>query len=223
MNAGPGARVTAAGRRLGRLSLPDWIFYPAAIGLAALLIWQALSWRPLGDEPRVTETEFLVEGAALSQLIPGPGTRVTYISSAGAQGLARAGAVASIEAAGRLSAGVGAAIPLEFEQRVIGRIVRVEARARAIEAGEPASFHLGYFTVQHDSGWREIPLSEQFSTGGFCFSVPENTELNDEEWIGVWPDAAGEGRDIMIERLRVVIEPPDATMRACRSRLADAE
>ena len=127
---------------LGRFSPPDWAFMPGAALVFAGLVALAMIYEPAGEDPVVTETEYVMAGPALAQLVPGPGTGFQLVTTGGTP-LARLTATASLEAAGAMSAGVAAVIPVEFEARVPGRVLRVEGGeedvrglvdARALEA-----------------------------------------------------------------------------------------
>ena len=64
---------------LGRFSPPDWLFMPGAALLAAGLVALAMALEPSGEDPVVTETEFIMAGPALAQLVPGPGTGFQFL------------------------------------------------------------------------------------------------------------------------------------------------
>jgi len=186
-------------------ALPDRYFLPLAALAAVAIVAVAMQYRPIGQDAVVTEDRFLMEGAALAQLIPGPGTEVVFDPSAPGGPVARAAATASLEAAGRLSAGVGAVIPPEFEARVPGRTIEV----RVTLAGAEESLNeaaIGYFTVgRGDSGWRRRPLEGAGTVLSLRHPIPENAPLGNNDWVGVWADIEGRGRSITIRRIEVVI------------------
>lgn len=202
-----------------RYSLPDWAFYPVAVGVFAGLIALANAYRPSGAEPIVNDTEFIMNGPALSQLVPGPGTAVQLVTATG-EPLARMTATASLEAAGTLSAGVAAIIPEAFETAVIGRVVRVEAEWRSAEAGVITTARLGYFTTGGgDSGWRALNVDDRFERVGFCFEIPAAAPQNGIESMGVWPDETGASRALLVRDMRTTILPQGSTMADCNSTL----
>lgn len=188
-------------------SLPDWAFYPAVTLIAAAIVALAMVIRPAGTEPVVQADRFIAEGPALSNFIPGPGTRVSFMPDYPGGSVARIGSDASLEAAGSLSAGVGLVVPPEFEAAVIGRRIRVEAEIRRMDDTLEEA-RLGYFTVSTgDSGWRAVPVSDAFTTVSFEWNVPADAALNESEWVGLWPDPQGAGRDLLVRRVVVLILP----------------
>ncbi len=198
----------AAISRLTRHSVPDWVFYPAAGLAACAMIAAALTMRPTGLTPTVTDTAFIVAGEALSDLIPGPGTSVRFDPTSSDGPVARARADASFEAAGTMSAGVAAIPPPEFEDRIAGRRLRIEMQVRASSAAGPYTARIGYFTIGYgDSGWREVDLSPDWSTVSFEWTAPEDAEANSNEAVGIWPDPEGLGREVVIRSIRVTILP----------------
>ncbi len=214
----------AISNTLDRYSPPDLVFIPV-FGLVAVgLIYLALSWRPLGPEPVVTETEYNVSGRALAQMIPGPGTSLQLLTTYGDRPVVRLSANATFEAAGRLAAGVGVAISQEFEARVATRMVRVEAELRAAPELGVDEAKLGYFTVGYgDSGWRDVPVTDSWETVGFCFQTSAETMANNNEAAGVWPDNTGSGRSLLLRELRILIAPEGQTLAECEALIgADA-
>lgn len=193
---------------------------PGAALLFAALVFLALRFEPQGEDPVVSETEYLMAGPALAQLVPGPGTAVQLQTGTGVPA-ARLTATASLDAAGTLSAGVAAVIPREFAARVPGRLVKVQAVVRAGPDSDVREARLGYFTVgEGDSGWRVIPVTDAFETVGFCHRVSENAPDNEMEFAGVWPDIRGAGRIVLLRELRVTIQPEGVTPQQCAARFA---
>lgn len=205
--------------RIARASPPDWLFFSGVLAIAAGLVWLALSYRPGGTEAEVNESGFFLRGVALSQFIPGPSTR--YSLQPGPSGpVAHMTALASLEAAGHLSAGIGAVIPPEMEERVPGRMLRIEAEVSAVPDSELEEIALGYFTIGYgDSGWQRVAIGPIFDTVGFCFQVPQNAEANDDEAVGIWPDPEGRGRHAIVRAVRVIIEPEGTSQAACQARI----
>jgi hypothetical protein len=196
---------------LTRHSLPDWAFHTAAVLTAGAMIAAALAMRPTGLTPTVTETAFIVEGEALGDLIPGPGTSVRFDPASSDGPVARARADASLQAAGAMSAGVAAIPPPEFEDRIAGRRLRIEMELRAASAAGPYSARIGYFTIGFgDSGWQEVGLSTEWSTASFEWTAPEDARANSNEAVGIWPDPEGLGREVVIRAIRVIILPDEA-------------
>ncbi|MGX6647451.1 hypothetical protein ACWCOP_05865 [Maricaulaceae bacterium MS644] len=205
---------------LGRLSPPDWLFMPGAVLFAAGLIALAMALEPSGEDPVVTETEFVMAGPALAQLLPGPGTGFQLFTASGAP-VARLTATASLEVAGRLSAGVAGVIPPEFEARVPGRLLKIEASLRAAPESAITEARLAYFTSGGgDSGWRYVPVGVDFRTVGFCYQVSPDAPLNEVEFVGVWPDIEGGARALLLRELRVTIQPEGATPDECQASFA---
>ncbi len=191
------------------ISLSDRFFLPVFALACIGLIYLALEYRPLGNDPVLTETQLIYEGASLSQLVPGPGTSSTFEPATPGRPTARATATASIEAAGRMSAGVGAIVPPEFESAVLGREIELAITLRA-EDPEHTEVAIGYFVVgRGDSGWRERTIPADGSPLILRHSIPENAPTGNFDWIGVWPDLRGAGRFVVIERLVVTILPEE--------------
>ena len=187
-------------------SLPDWGFFPIMALLAAGLIMLGLAIRPAGSDPTLQGDRLEYRGPALANFIAGPGTQVAFVPDYPGGPVARMGATASVEA--RNSAGVGLVVPDEFEARAAGRRIRVEAELRGIDDTLDRT-GLAYYTVgPGDSGVREVPVSDQFETVAFEWTVPES-EPNGREWVGLWPDLEGRGRQILVRRVSVEILPQE--------------
>ena len=194
-----------------RISLSDRFFIPLVVLAAAGLIWLAMQYRPIGQDAVVTADRFLMEGAALAQLIPGPGTEVIFDPAAPGGPLARATATSSLEAAGNLSAGVGAVAPPEFEAAVVGRTIEVAVTITGADV-ELTEVAIGYFTVgEGDTGWRRMALDSGDQVLLLRHAVPATAPLGNNDWIGVWPDPDGAGRSISIRRIEVTILPLDGS------------
>ncbi|KPP81697.1 MAG: hypothetical protein HLUCCA04_07810 [Oceanicaulis sp. HLUCCA04] len=191
---------------LGRINVPDWAFYTLAAGLAGALIVLAFLMRPYNAAAVVTERELVVQGAALADLVNGPGTRVRFDPAHPDGPVARATAAASYEIAGQMSAGVAAFTPDEFETRIAGRRIRVEFEVRASGPNGPDSVYIGYFTSGYgDSGWREQAVSQQYTTVSFEWDAPPYEGQTFNESIGIWPDPDGQNREVLIRRIRVYL------------------
>lgn len=194
----------------GRINIPDWVFYPLAGGVAALMIVLALMMRPVNAAAVVTERELVFQGAALADLVNGPGTNVRFDPGHADGPVARASSTASFEIAGTLSAGVAAFVPQEFERRISGQRVRVEYEVRTAGTDGPSNVLIGYFTSGYgDSGWREVPVTPQFTTVSFEWDAPVYAGQEYTETVGIWPDPGGENREILIRRIRVLLLNPD--------------
>lgn len=195
---------------LARFSLPDSLFWPLAAAVCAGLIWGAMQFRPTGQDAVVTADAFIMEGAALDQLIPGPGTRSLFDPAASGGPVARLTATASLEAAGSLSAGVGAVLPPEFEAAVVGRDIEVRIDMRSPDP-DLAHAHIGYFVVgDADTGWRRVEVDTVFRTVTLRHHIPAGTPLGGLDWVGVWPDEEGSGRPLLVRRIEVRILSGDA-------------
>lgn len=190
---------------LPRVSLPDTIFWPLAAAVTGALIWGAMQYRPSGQDAVVTATSFVMEGAALDQLIPGPGTRSMFDPAAAGGPVARLTATASREAAGHLSAGVGAVIPPEFEAAVVGRDIEVRVEMRAASP-DLTHAHIGYFVVgDADTGWRQVEVGTVFRTLTLRHHIPAGAPIGGIDWVGIWPDEDGTGRPLLVRRIEVRI------------------
>lgn len=191
---------------IARFNIPDWAFYPLAAGLAALLVALAFAMRPVNASAVVTERELVFQGAALTELVNGPGTSVRFDPGHSDGPVARAASTASFETGGTMSAGVAAFVPDEFETRISGLRVRVEYEVRTAGADGPDTVHIGYFTSGYgDSGWHERPVTPQFSTIAFEWDAPVHEGQDFNEAIGIWPDPEGQNREVLIRRIRVFL------------------
>ncbi|MGY6628793.1 MAG: hypothetical protein ACXIVL_09755 [Oceanicaulis sp.] len=191
--------------RLARLSLPDSLFWPLAAGVCAALVWGAMQYRPAGQDAVITADAFIMEGAALDQLIPGPGTRTVFDPAAAGGPAARLTATASKEAAGHLSAGVGAVIPPDFEAAVVGRDIEVRIDLRSPDP-DLTHAHIGYFVVgEADTGWRRVEVDTVYRTLTLRHHIPAGTPLGGLDWVGIWPDENGAGRPLLVRRIEVRI------------------
>lgn len=192
-----------------KVSLSDRFFLPLALLAIAAVIWLALQYRPIGQDPVVSDTRYLMEGSALAGLIPGPGTEVIFDPSAPGGPVARATATSSLEAGGALSAGVGAVIPAVFEAAVAGRSIEVAITLSGVD-GELERAAIGYFTVGlGDTGWRLQDLESGDQVLRLRHVVPAEAPLGNNDWVGIWPDPAGAGRSVAIRRIEVTILPED--------------
>ncbi|WP_107712823.1 hypothetical protein [Oceanicaulis sp.] len=210
-------------RRSGRWSPPDWIFLPASMLVMAGLIVLGLSTRPGAVDAVISDTEFVMQGEALAQLIPGPGTRFELTIGPAGEPLARLSATASFDAAGLLSAGVGAALPTEWEENAIGRIVRLEVEAQAASDSRIDQIRVGYFTVGYGDSERTLkPVGQSWSTVGICYQVAPTAQANGVEWLGIWPGDAGNGEAVLVRSIRLTLEPPGDAMAQCEARLSSA-
>ena len=190
-------------------SLSDRVFLPLLVVAVAGLIWFALQFRPVGQNPVITADRFVMEGAALAQLVPGPGTQSVFDPASPGGPTARAIATASLEAAGGLSAGVGAVIAGDFEAAVIGQTIEVSFELRAVDP-ELNSVRIGYFVVgQGDTGWRTVPVTQRFERVTLRHRVPETAPRGNNDWVGLWPDPDGAGRAVIVRRIEVRILPED--------------
>jgi len=182
-------------------SLPDWAFYPAALLVGGLLVAVAFSLRPRDAVPEVTETAVVLEGRALNEVIPGPGTRVDFIPRSDSGAVIRASADETVETGGRVFPGVGVALPADFEARAVGRRVRVEMEVRRVDA-DLERVRIGYFTATAGaSGWLPQPVTDRYTTIAFEYDVPEDASADGRERVGLWPDPEGEGRAVFVRRI----------------------
>ena len=195
---------------LAQFSLSDRAFWPLAVAVIVALIWGAMQYRPSGQDAVVTADAFIMEGAALDQLIPGPGTRTLFDPAAAGGPVARLTATASREAAGHLSAGVGAVLPPEFEAAVVGRDIEVRIDLRSPDP-DLTHAHIGYFVVgDADTGWRQVEVDTVFRTLTLRHHIPAGTPLGGLDWVGIWPAEDGSGRALLVRRIEVRILSEDA-------------
>lgn len=193
------------------LSLSDRFFLPLFALVCAGLIYLALEYRPSGDDAVMTADRLVFEGAALAQLIPGPGTSSAFDPAAMGGPVARASAASSLQAAGNRSAGVGALVPPEFEAAVLGRDIEVSITLRA-EDPDHTEVAMGYFVVgAGDTGWLLRTIPEDGSPITLTHTIPPDSPTGNNDWIGLWPDLDGAGRTVLVERIAVTILPDEAS------------
>jgi hypothetical protein len=186
-------------------SLSDRFFLPLAILAAAVFVWLALQLRPIGQNPVVIGDLYVMEGAALAQLISGPGTQSAFDPASPGGPTARTTATASLDTGGRLSAGVAAVVAGAFEEAVIGETIEVSLELRAVDP-EQTSVGIGYFVVGYgDTGWRMVPVSPRFERVTLRHTVPEEAPRGNNDWVGLWPDPDGAGRTVIVRRIEVRI------------------
>jgi len=216
----PLGAVRALIRRSGRWSPSDRVFLPLAGLLTVGLITLALNSRPDLRNPVYTANGFVMQGDALGQLVPGPGTRLQLIAASSGESMARLSAIATFKTAGERSAGVSAALSPQWEARVAGRMLRVEVEAQTALNSDVDQIRVGYFTIGYgDSGRTPVALERSWRTVGICFRAPENAEPNGQEAVGVWPGDAGSGDAVLVREIRITIEPEDTSLETCQSRI----
>lgn len=207
-------------RPLGRYSLPDWAFLPLSALAGAGLIALAMSYRPEYQAPTYTQSQFIMREAALGELIPGPGTRVELVTVGQGDTVARLSAMASFESVGLLSAGVGAALSEVWEERVVGRMLRIEVEAMPAPASSVQQIRLGYFTTGFgDSARQLVTLQDDWDTVGICFQVSADARPNANESVGIWPGDAGTGEAVLVREIQITIEPEQTSQAQCESQI----
>lgn len=193
---------------LKRIYIPDWLFFPAAAALAACLIVLALTLNQNTGSALISDTGFVVQGEALADLVAGPGTSVRFDPNAPDGPAARMRASASFDLAGNMSAGVAAFAPAEFETRISGHPIRVDIEARTVGPNPPETIKLAYFVIgQGGSVWRDVPISDEYTTLTIHWDGMEIPPGQHREAIGIWPDIDGQNREILVRRMRVEILP----------------
>jgi len=208
-------------RRSGRWSPPDWLFLPLTTVLAIALISFALTYRPGVVHPEYTETQFVMRGAALGQLVPWAGTRFQMVASADGAPMARLSATASYESAKDTSIGVAAFLEPAWEARVIGRVVRFEAEVQRALNSSVQGVRLGYYTAGYgDSDRGLIAIGASWRRIGLCFQVPAAAQATNGDYVGIWPGEAGNGDAVLVRAIQVTIEPEGVTQSECQAQFA---
>jgi len=189
-------------------SLPDWAFYPFAALLGGVMTAVAFTARPPEAVPEMTDTTFLLEGLALNEVFPGPGTRVDFIPRSDSGAVIRLSASETVETGSRLFPGVGIPLPAAFEARAIGQRVYVELEVRRVD-GDLEEVQIGYFTDSSGtSGWKPRPVTDRYAPITLEWTVPATAVADGREWIGLWPDPEGEDRAIFVRRVEArILEP----------------
>lgn len=182
--------------------MKDWLFYPLIIAFAGAMIAYALS---LADYEEVdTQQGLVVEGRALSTFYAAQGTS---FSIAGDNVNPFAYAVLSAHVARKnapQSAGVFITLGPADKKVFSGKSIRVTARARQGRADPLSGFDMRYFGKGAGSKWRSFDLSGEFENYSFEFKAgAANPDTND--YVGFWPDVAGQGRTMDVKWLKVEI------------------
>jgi hypothetical protein len=189
-------------RRLERMSLPNWAFFPLALLVVAAMIAGALSQRDENAGLLLTDNGIEVSGTDLAAIVPGPGVQSRYDAQERAAYLTSDG---SLQEFGARSAGAGFLLPETIERGVIGRTIRIEMEMRAADPSLTET-RIGYFTVERgDSGWKRVRIGEEYRIVSFEHFIDPTTPVNDAEWVGVWPDIAGLGRGVLLRRISITI------------------
>ena len=192
-------------RRVERLSLPDWAFFPLAAAVVAGMIVYAVSQREDRVGALLTATSFEAFGPELARFVEGQGVSAQYEVDGEYAVISSDGGLAVY---GNRSAGAGFALPSGLEEAVIGQRIRVTAEVRTDDE-TLSHFHLGYFTTEgHDSRWRQLEVGPEWAEVGFSHDIPAEAEINNQEWLGIWPDEAGLGRSLQVRRIGVEILRP---------------
>jgi hypothetical protein len=221
--SGPSPLRLARRWALTLISPPDWVFVPVAAAATAGLVALALNLRPDVPEPVMDGDRFIMTGEALAQMIPGPGTHMELVAGP-TEPLARLRATASFEAAGRLSAGVGVALPEAWEARVPGRTVRVEYDIQAPPGSTVTQARVAYYTVGHgDSPRALVEIGPTWQTVGTCYAVRASAVPNGQDIAGIWPDERGGGDPVLVRALRLFVEPEGTTVEACLDRIGGGD
>ena len=181
--------------------VPDYLFYVLTAALAGAMIFAAISRRGESVGVIVLDGVMTAEGEALAAMIAGPGTEVEFDVSENA---AKASSEASFANLGEASAGVALPVPRDFERAVAGRRILVSAEVRA-EDPSLRSMRLGYFTLSRDSGRLPFEISGEYQTISFTFDVPADVDVENGDWLGLWPDEDGLGRAVFVRRREVRI------------------
>lgn len=181
--------------------MKDMFFYPLAALLIGGMIYFALSLQV--DNTPDNADIFVLEGEGLSQLFPSPGTTIKLSDT-----LVQSEKFVLLSAhmdrdLAPPSAGVFATLGSAYEASFGGSNIKITVRARQAAASPAAAMELGYFTDgSGDSEWQKMPLTAEYENYSFNFSpLPPKGDGND--YVGIWPDAKGEGGAIEVKRVSV--------------------
>lgn len=180
--------------------MKDWLFYPLIIAFAGAMIAYALS---LAEYENVDLSEgFIVEGRALSTFYASQGTT---FSIAGDNVNPFAYAVLSAHVSRKNappSAGIFITLGPEDKKIFSDKNLRITVHARKGRANPLDSFDVAYFSQGAGSGWKSFELSNEFQDYSFVYKTGK-ADLGKNDYVGLWPDVAGQGRTMDIKWLKI--------------------
>lgn len=189
--------------------MADRVFYPLVILIAIGLIAAALAPGPARLEAARAELAgagdaVIARGAALAGLQTGDGIGFETVDGEDGPVFIRARASKPSDVP-PLSAGLFLSLSPAQERALAGRTLRVSVVARARGANPAETFKFGYFADDEraGSGWEIFTPTPNFETYSFTFTPAEKTGEPNPDFVGLWPDAAGENRTLDIAQIAV--------------------
>ncbi len=189
--------------------MADRVFYPLVILIACGLIAAALAPGPARQREARQELagagdSVVARGATLNNLQTGDGIGFEPGPDEDGPGYIRARASKPSDVP-PLSAGLFLSLSPAQERALAGRPLRVSVVARARGANPAEQFKFGYFVADErkDSGWETFTPTPNFETYSFTFTPEGKTGEPNPDYVGLWPDADGEGRTLDIAQIAV--------------------
>ena len=189
--------------------MSDRFFYPFVLLLIGAIVAAALFVDGPLKVPSVTPQQivsegFTAQGEDLRRFVNAPGTTVNYaVDSNGEVSNAVLSAHLS-KAAAPPSAGIFIALGPNYEAAFGGKTLEVTVRAKAGGDNPSEGFLLQYFTASvGDSEEQVFPLTGDYAD--YTVTYKTNPPKGDpgSDYIGIWPDMAGEKRSMDVERVSV--------------------
>ena len=186
--------------------MKDWLFYPLVLAFVVAMVYYALS---LATYEKIDSSKGLVvEGRFLSTLYASPGT--SY-SIAGDNVNPFAYAVLSAHVSRENappSAGVFLTLGAEDKKVFAKQNLRISIRARKGRANPVESFDIQYFAKDVESGWRTFELTNEFEDYSFDYRAG-NANAGENDYLGIWPDVAGEALTMDVKWLKIEVAGPE--------------
>lgn len=189
--------------------MKDWQFYPIAILVICAMVIFAMT----RGQYEVLEqgADFRVEGNSLNTLYAAEGVSFSIAGDAVNPNSYAVLSAHVSRANAPPSAGVFVTLTPAFRQAFAGKELRITVRARKGRATPLDSFDVAYLSegaAAGSSGWRTFPLSNEFEDVSFTYTPKNSNSGSGTDYVGIWPDVAGEGRTMDVKFIEVAIATP---------------
>jgi len=192
------------------MALPDWLFYPLAALLAAVLIvfslryWPGKSHEagPFDGSPRDGVS---ISGRQLGLMQAGPGLSAQLVEQDGETFLRTAAGQRPDE--GVRSAGVFLALPERFGAFYAGKkiVASMDLRSTGRDAS-PQAFTAYYSLGRGNSPHTPCPLSAHWQTCTMHYRPSPAGKGKVLDYFGLWPDPQGLSKTADIRSIRIALD-----------------
>lgn len=201
-----------------RFSIPDTLFFPLAILLAAALVYLAID--PFADRPprgpvsaggRNAE-DVTIRGRELNRFLPGDFGSLTMLPAGpkGRDTLARLDRYAD-QVYQDPRSGPHIVLAEDVEQSLGSHPIEVTIEARTVGDFGATSFEAEYFAkAGADSGWKSFPLTKDFQPYTFSWFPPKPDNLG-YDYVGIRPVVPDKHRVMEVRSIRVRVTGPKGT------------